>query len=595
MRFTRRVPAAVMAIVILLCAAARGQVLDQVPAESLVVMKVGNLQQTSTKLAKLCQDLGIAQMAPQMADPLGALQAKLKINNGIDKAGEVAFAYIDPAAVGGDSQHSMVMLWPVSDYKGFLSNFPDAKEEGGVATVKLGDDPDDSFVVNWGKYAAITPSKEVAALKPTGFKVQGAAAKELAKDFAVCANMPRLREMARPKLKDNRDKIITQMENALSQEAELAKYVPVFKAAVNRVLDLADQFLAESQSAVYSVNIGDSGVNVALVADFLDGSALGNGVKSFKNSNGSMLAGLPEGKYLFFGGGTGNPETAVKMISSLLDPISKEMTAVGAEQGTAFQKYVDAFKKYLGALKGQTFAMVAPTGALGQEPLLQVISIQAGDAATLKTAYVDMLKSQEDLMKVFGGAQAAGVTTETKPAAKTVDGVAFDVTTTQFNMQGGGPAAAQMQQMMSMFYGPNGATVTTGLVGDKALIGVGATDATLSATIAAVKGNQNPLGQLAGVKMVSAQLPQQRVAEFYAPLDQLATTLASYAGMMGMNMQLQLPPDLPPVGATLSTEGNAIRLEYYTPTELIKALVAAGMQTFMQMQHGAHPGGPGGL
>src|SRR5438105_4359519 len=309
MRFTRRVPAAVMAMVVLLCASARGQVLDQVPAEALVIMKVSNLQQTSGKLAKLCQDLGIAQMAPQMADPLGALQTKLKINNGIDKAGEVAFAYIDPAAVGGDSQHSMVMLWPVSDYKGFLSNFPDAKEEGGVATVKLGDDPDDSFVVNWGKYAAITPSKEVAALKPTGFKVQGAAAKELAKDFAVCANMPRLREMARPKLKDNRDKIITQMENALSQEAELAKYVPVFKAAVNRVLDLADQFLAESQSAVYSVNIGDSGVNVALVADFVDGSALGNGVKSFKNSNASMLTGLPEGKYLFFGGGTGNPET----------------------------------------------------------------------------------------------------------------------------------------------------------------------------------------------------------------------------------------------------------------------------------------------
>src|SRR5207244_13594852 len=105
-----------------------------------------------------------------------------------------------------------------------------------------------------------------------------------------------------------------------------------------------------------------------------------------------------------------------------------------------------------------------------------VISLQSGDAATLKTAYIDMLKSQEDLMKALGGAQAAGMTTETKPAGKTVDGIAFDVTTTQVNVQGGGPAVAQMQQMMTMLYGANGATIYTGQVADKAVVGVGVTD-----------------------------------------------------------------------------------------------------------------------
>ena len=67
------------------------------------------------------------------------------------------------------------------------------------------------------------------------------------------------------------------------------------------------------------------------------------------------------------------------------------------------------------------------------------------------------------------------------------------------------------------------------------------------------------------------------------------------AGMMGMNVQMQLPPDLPPIGGTISTDGNAMRVDSYTPTELIKAVVAAGMQTFMQMQGGRQPGGPGGL
>src|SRR5947207_1532470 len=103
--------------------------------------------------------------------------------------------------------------------------------------------------VNVGKYALITPTKEITALKPGGLKVQGAAAKEMNKDFAVWANMPRIRDIARPKLKENREKIVSEMETQLSQDPEAAKFAPVFKAGVNRFLDVVDQFLAESQAA----------------------------------------------------------------------------------------------------------------------------------------------------------------------------------------------------------------------------------------------------------------------------------------------------------------------------------------------------------
>jgi hypothetical protein len=278
-----------------------------------------------------------------------------------------------------------------------------------------------------------------------------------------------------------------------------------------------------------------------------------------------------------------------------MDPISKEMADVGGDQAAAFQKYVDSFKKYFGALQGQTFGMLAPTGQLGQDPLMQFVALQWGDVATLKSSYVDMIKSQNDLMKSFGGAGADAIKTESKPAGKTLDGVTFDVTTSQFNMQAGGPGAAQAQMMMNWMYGPNGATIYSGQVGEKMLIGMDLNDAALSSAIAAAKANQNPLSQVAGVKMVAAQLPQQRIGEFYVPLDQIVTTIANAASGMGMNVQMQLPPDLPPIGGTFSTEGTALRADSYTPTELIKAVVAAGMQTWMQMQGGRQPGGPGGL
>jgi hypothetical protein len=317
-------------------------------------------------------------------------------------------------------------------------------------------------------------------------------------------------------------------------------------------------------------------------------------VKTLKNNNTPLLTGLPDGKYLFFGGMTLEPELTVQIISSLLDPISKEMASVGPDQAGAFQKYVDNAKKYFGALKGNTFGMVAPTGALGQDPIIQALGIAWGDAPTLKSSYIDMLKSQEEMMKAFGG-PAEAVKSETKPASKTIDQIAFDVTTSQFNMQAAGPGAAQAQMMMNWMYGPNGMTVLSGQVGDKILVGVDVSDATLTSAVTAVKGNQSPLSQGAGVKGVAAQLPQQRIGEFYVPLDQIVTTIANYASTMGMNVQMQLPPDLPPIGGTISTDGTAIRVDSYAPTELIKAVVAAGMQTFMQMRGGAHPGGPGGL
>ena len=73
-------------------------------------------------------------------------------------------------------------------------------------------------------------------------------------------------------------------------------------------------------------------------------------------------------------------------------------------------------------------------------------------------------------------------------------------------------------------------------------------------------------------------------------------TAATYAQAFGMPVQIQLPQDLPPIGGTIATEGNAVRLDSYTPTELVRAVVAAGMQVAQQMQGGGrHPGGPGGL
>ena len=72
MKISRSFVLAAVAWVIMAASFASAQVMKQVPSNALAVLKVSNLQGTSKKVADLAASLGVAQMSPEMADPLGA-------------------------------------------------------------------------------------------------------------------------------------------------------------------------------------------------------------------------------------------------------------------------------------------------------------------------------------------------------------------------------------------------------------------------------------------------------------------------------------------------------------------------------------------
>ena len=204
------------------------------------------------------------------------------------------------------------------------------------------------------------------------------------------------------------------------------------------------------------------------MAEFEPSSYIGSMAKNLKNSDKSMLAGLPAGKYLLFGGAVNDPATVAKVFDDFVSPITAELTKVGGKESEAINKYVGALRKYMTATQGQAFGWVAPTGALGQEPIFQIVSIQSGDPATIKSSYQDMMSTQQELMTAFG-APADSMKVTTTPNAKNIGGVSFDLTHTDMNL-GQGPNAAQADNMMKMIYGPEGMNALTGVVGDKLVI-----------------------------------------------------------------------------------------------------------------------------
>jgi hypothetical protein len=600
MRTRRRLTLSVALLMLVSATLARAQqVLEQVPADALVVIKFKNLKATSDKFAKFFTDLGVAQFDPRFGDPLGAFEQHSKITAGLDKAGDAAIAFIDPDKSGG-GEDSMIALLPVTDYQTFLGSFPDAKTEGEVSEVKIGDSSHPGYVANWGKFAALSPKKELVASKPSAtLKLTAASSKEAdAKDIILYANFPTIRAKVLPKLQQKRQELLTAVEDAVKQNSEMAQFSTVAKAVVARFLDVAEGFMTDTDAATFGLNLTGDGLAFTTMADFKPDSYAGQTVAGLQkiNTGDLMLNGLPQAKYLMYGGGKNDPAVTNKLIDDFTKPILAELDKVGDEKSKAIATYITSLKKQVGAATGQTFGMVAPTGNLGQEPIFQFVNIMSGDVKALRSSYSDMMKTQEEVMKAFAGQAAAEMAkTSVTPNAKTIDGVSFDQIQTKFNMEAAGPEAKQAEMMMTYMYGPGGVNVLVGDVSDKLIVALGVPDTVLSGAITAVKSNAAPLADDARVKAVAGGLPKTHTGVFFVAIDEIVATGITYAKQFGMPVPVQLPPDLPPVGISVGTEGSVIRADAYIPNSLVQSLVAAGMQAAMQMQGGGGPGKGGGL
>jgi hypothetical protein len=287
-----------------------------------------------------------------------------------------------------------------------------------------------------------------------------------------------------------------------------------------------------------------------------------------------------------------DPQIGTKLFDDLAGPVIKELAASGPDM-KPIQDYIATIKTYIGAQKGQNFGVMAPSGVMGQTPLLRMVSVQSGDAKVMGESMAAMIDQQQAVFKSLGVPGMEGVKPTRNAKAKTLDGVAFDSIVTKVDMDPQNARSVQQAQFMNMLYGPAGSVVYYGTVSDKLVSASGVSDEVISATIAAVKSNQAPLSRVDRVKAVSAQLPKQRLGVVYVPVDDIITTVVAYAQQMHMPLPFQIAPNLPPVGATVSSEPNAMRVDVHVPTLLVQQIIAAALQAQMQMQGGGPPRGGG--
>jgi len=578
-------------------AAAGGSVLDQVPDNALVVLKIKNLGQTNKKVAKFSKELGLDQQEPALADPLGALKQALHLNKGLNEAGDAAVFMVDPGAAGGDPGKAVVILMPVSDYKAFVGNFQNPAVEGEVTHVKAGDGGQDTYVAQWGSYAAVAQAKELLGKKPAGLKLQGAAAREAdAKDVIVIANIPAVKALALPELKNNREKIMQEVDQAIAKNgAGAEKFGPLAKVVVGQVLTLAEDFLNDARSVSVGLNLTDAGVVMTAFADFKPESKLGKIVAQSKSTEGPLVTGLPANrKYFVVAGGAQDPQTAGRVLADFLDPVKKELAKI--PEAKSVSQLVDAWQKAASSVTGYSMGYAVPAGQPGAESLLQEVAVIQGDPASLQSLQQQSFAMMTDMMKNAPKNAAAGPQPEVtiKEGSRTVAGAKFAEHQIQIKFPGDAakdPQVQQAQQVMGILLGKDHAGLTTldGAVGPKTYLMVqGGGDDLVAEAVAAAKANQ-PLAEPANIKAVAAQLPKARSSVAYVELDAIVNTAVRYTKTM-FPLNAKAMPDLPPIGMSAGNEQSAARVDVAIPMDLVKGMVSWSIET----KRANEANGPGG-
>jgi hypothetical protein len=594
----RRVAAAAAIAAFVLCTQARAQVFEQVPADAAAVFEIKDLGGLNTKVAKMAKTFGLDEISPEFKDPLASLLEKGHMTKGIDKSRDAALAVFAPdkKGDGAANEPDALALIPVSDYKAFVGNFEPADGAAAPAGLTAVKDPNNpsatTYIAEHGKYAAMSDKKELLSRK-VGLKLTAAVRKEAdAKDAIFYINMPAVRDKVLPEMKANRQKMLDEVGSSLENNPQMKQFGPVIKVVVNQWLDFAQNFMTDAQAVVFSLNLTDEGMAGGGLAEFAPDSEMGKTVAQMKSNGTPLLAGLPDRKYFAFGGFSVDPGVTGKMLDQYVDPVIKELNKSGGDTGKQIADLLKSMKVMMASTTHSASGYVVPTGPLGQESIVQAVTVVNGDAEKIHESYKTMLGGMSKLM-AQAPKGAAAPKFEVTPDAKTVDGVKLDSYSMKMEFDQNDPSAAQAQQMMAMIYGPNGMGGNMGVVNDKTLVVVqGGTDKLLSETIAAAKAGKDVLSQTPGVKSVSAQLPDGRVLEYYVALDNIVTSAVKYAQGFGLQVKLKLPQNLPPVGVSAGTDGPSARMDVFVPAQTVQSLVAAGIQAYTQMQNG---GGAGGL
>lgn len=565
-RVARMTPMVLVAVAALTAKAGVPDVLDRVPAETPVVVAVGNLEGTMKRVEAMSKSLGKA--GENMAAGLWQVNSMLNMP-GVNKGGSMAIAVSMPEKKGPEANEDAmedgedgmvesddppaVIIVPVSDYALFVKTF---KGDGAAAITRAEFDGKETWLRNLGDgYAAMSDKKElvekfdgkagrkaehIARMGKVGNKISDST------EIIILANMSKLGPAMKAlehQMKDNPAMAMAAMQGG-------GQAVASMQAAM-------EKFARDAQTGIIGVGLTERGMTLDFGAQFKEGT---DGAKMFQavGNSASLMSKLPAGDFLFaFAGDYSSP----KVKQFVKDLAAQNMEGKEADPTSMMGNLA----RSIDSLDGQAMYMGATD--LGNGLMSKtVIYSKAKDPQAVLAA------TKESTTKL-NGAESNGIKFETtyQSNAKEIGGVKVDKWTNKMETDPNSPMAMQVEMMKSFMYGSEGklsgyAAATDGGV----VMTMSENSQLLTAALESSKGGKS-LGTDPVFSASQSMLLADRVFEGYIGTKALMETVGGFMAMYG-GPEIPVPEKVSPIAFGFVSDGGGMGLRVAMPMDVIQTI-----------------------
>lgn len=562
-------------------------------------------------LAKLSQDIALFKQAAglpinEMDDALGSLKRETGMVNGINDQGSllVVLQGVDEA-IRTESDPTVVLLLPVSDYAAFLGNF-NAQPTESVVSLTM-PDGQAGFAKQLGSHAVMSDSRQaVEAYQPAGDAAAilnkiGAAGRRYAAQAhaAVYIDLESLAPALLPKL----DEEMRSMTEDLAAMGEFqadgaADPMQAQQAMMQAYIDGAKAVLNSSVAALAALELEDQGLGLTQTLSYKPDSVLAKVFIGGQSQARQELTRLPDQPFILAGAVDTNALAIGYVVESLLAALPKQ------EQDNPVLKLYLQSLPMLQQTRGVASAWYAPTdaGMMGGSLFKALTLYRVDDPAQYLQVNKQYLTSlNEQLIQAAPGADPAqtapamSFTTTYTENALQIDGVSVDQYSVQMNL----PMEAMPQEMpppmqmlmtsMSSYSGYIAAQ------GDHVIMTMSTDPLLVKEAIKTVK-EPSGVGAAGAISQIRQQaLPPNAAVEMYVSLQGIAQAANLFLVAFTGGQPIDVPADVPPMVMGLGIETQSVAGRVYVPTRTIRFITdqVQHFQNQMMQQMGPEMGPQG--
>lgn len=525
--------------------------LDHVPAETHVVVGVRDL----SHLAESVKHWG-GMFAPAEAMGQLAMVDMILATPGVDASGSAAVALNFPE---GGGEPVPVLVVPVSDFEAFVGAMNGEVGEG-VSTIEM--HGEEAFAKDIeGDFIAVGPDFDAVNAFDGSSGRAGAHETRLGETASLGAEKADLFfvvdvQAMRPYIDMGLQQMEAQMGMAAMMggeavQAQMAAITGAFKA-----------FAADGKTAFFGLGSGEQGVWLDFAAQFNEGTESANVFADGGNA-GALLEKLPAMDYVAaFAMDTGSPGL-------------RELMAKAAELGQGMS-FGASMGKLATLQSGQATVIGVTPGLFAGGLFSNTVQYTAAEDPEA------LLEGYEEAIQEINGQTQQGLklTTAFERNAAEADGtplhayaVAMEVDP---NDENAAMAGAAMQQMAMVFGGEAGPKGYVALTDD----GMYQTMSRNTALISQALNAEESIESNPGIEDVREHLPESRTAEAYINVKGVTDMIAPMLAMMGGITLDEVPADLHPLAATLTTGEGGMLGRFFVPADVIE--MAASLKTKFQ-------------